>query len=374
MKKNLFIVVLCLLMAFVTVSCEKEPVHEHAYTAEWKSDATNHWHECSCGEKSDIAAHTWGLGRTTQIAAGSVDGIKEYTCTVCKQKKTEAIPYEYIKTVNVATVDQLISALNSLEDGTCIVMAAGTYDFEGKSTSVNYSGQTGWMMPILKNNVMIKAADGATVKIQSTDSIENGTWAQQVLMLVVGENFVLDGITMGWRGSKNKVVEICAKNTLIKNCTFEEKNGGDGSCLYLQSLYDGTTLKSKTSGTIVSNCTFEKNSSISVSNGAEGLTMKNNTFKEGSIIYLTGKRDTGWNDYSIDVSTVIWEGNNFATGTKMILKATDEDWSTSFGDFDPTTFGLTLESNVEPVAGRYGTANLPSNCTYNARIKTYVKK
>ncbi len=373
MKKNLLIVVLCLLMAFVTVSCEKEPVHEHAYGAEWKSDATNHWHECSCGEKTEAVAHTWDAGKITKEAAGSVDGVKEYTCTVCKQKKTETVPYEYAKTVNVSNVTELISALNSLEDGTCIIMAAGTYDFEGNSTTVNYSDQTGWMMPILKNNVMIKAADDATVKIQSTDSIANGAWATQVLMLVVGENFVLDGITMGWRGSKNKIVEICAKNTLIKNCTFAENNDS-GSCLYLQSQYDGTTLKSKTSGTIVSNCTFEKNSSISVSNGAEGLTMKNNTFKEGSKIYLTGKRDTGWNDYSIDVSTVVWEGNNFATGTTMILKATDEDWSTSFGDFDPTTFGLTLESNVEPVAGRYGTANLPDNCTYNARIKTYVKK
>jgi len=34
------------------------PPHEHAYGAEWKSDETNHWNECECGEKANEAAHT----------------------------------------------------------------------------------------------------------------------------------------------------------------------------------------------------------------------------------------------------------------------------------------------------------------------------
>ena len=33
------------------------PPHEHAYGAEWKSDETNHWNECECGEKANEAAH-----------------------------------------------------------------------------------------------------------------------------------------------------------------------------------------------------------------------------------------------------------------------------------------------------------------------------
>ena len=34
--------------------------HTHSYGSEWKNDADNHWHECSCGDKKDTAAHTAG--------------------------------------------------------------------------------------------------------------------------------------------------------------------------------------------------------------------------------------------------------------------------------------------------------------------------
>ena len=33
------------------------PTHAHQYSNQWTSDATNHWHECECGEKSDLSAH-----------------------------------------------------------------------------------------------------------------------------------------------------------------------------------------------------------------------------------------------------------------------------------------------------------------------------
>ncbi len=35
------------------------------YSKEWKSDEDSHWHECSCGEKTDIAAHTSDSGKIT---------------------------------------------------------------------------------------------------------------------------------------------------------------------------------------------------------------------------------------------------------------------------------------------------------------------
>ena len=33
--------------------------HTHKYGTEWKYDETNHWHECECGNKADITAHTF---------------------------------------------------------------------------------------------------------------------------------------------------------------------------------------------------------------------------------------------------------------------------------------------------------------------------
>jgi len=32
----------------------------HTHRLEWKKDHTNHWHECSCGDKKDVAGHEYG--------------------------------------------------------------------------------------------------------------------------------------------------------------------------------------------------------------------------------------------------------------------------------------------------------------------------
>ncbi len=36
---------------------EDIPVHTHSYGSDWKFDADNHWNECECGDKSNVAAH-----------------------------------------------------------------------------------------------------------------------------------------------------------------------------------------------------------------------------------------------------------------------------------------------------------------------------
>ncbi len=37
-----------------------EDTHVHDYSNTWTTDATNHWHECSCGAKTDLSAHDFG--------------------------------------------------------------------------------------------------------------------------------------------------------------------------------------------------------------------------------------------------------------------------------------------------------------------------
>ncbi len=46
----------------------------HTYGTEWKSDGTNHWHECACGAKKDAAAHSGGEATCTEKAECSVCG------------------------------------------------------------------------------------------------------------------------------------------------------------------------------------------------------------------------------------------------------------------------------------------------------------
>ena len=56
--------------------------HVHSFGSEWKHDGTYHWHECACGERTDVSAHTPDGGRTAQ--SGEIyTGTLTYTCTVC---------------------------------------------------------------------------------------------------------------------------------------------------------------------------------------------------------------------------------------------------------------------------------------------------
>ena len=67
--------------------------HTHSYGSEWKSDADKHWHECSCGDKKDTAAHTAGEWIIDTPATATTDGSKHKECTVCKRVlETGTIP------------------------------------------------------------------------------------------------------------------------------------------------------------------------------------------------------------------------------------------------------------------------------------------
>ena len=60
--------------------------HTHSYGSEWKYDADNHWHECSCGDKADKAAHDfkWIVDKE---ATAAQNGSKHEECKVCGCKK-----------------------------------------------------------------------------------------------------------------------------------------------------------------------------------------------------------------------------------------------------------------------------------------------
>ena len=70
-------------MATETIPATGGGEHTHSYGSEWKNDADNHWHECSCGDKKDTAAHTAGEWIIDTPATATTDGSKHKECTVC---------------------------------------------------------------------------------------------------------------------------------------------------------------------------------------------------------------------------------------------------------------------------------------------------
>ena len=69
-------------MATETIPATGGGEHTHSYGSEWKNDADNHWHECSCGDKADVAAHSfkWVVDKE---ATATKKGSKHEECKVC---------------------------------------------------------------------------------------------------------------------------------------------------------------------------------------------------------------------------------------------------------------------------------------------------
>lgn len=62
------------------------PAHTHSYSTDWKSNADNHWHECECGEKADVAEH--------DFVSNNDDTNHWKECSVCGYK-TEEVAHVY---------------------------------------------------------------------------------------------------------------------------------------------------------------------------------------------------------------------------------------------------------------------------------------
>ena len=88
----LLAVVLVLVMSLTVLSaCNKK----HNYSADWKSDADGHWHECVTKKHTDTTPkenHVWDAGVVRTAATEDAKGVMVYTCTICKFEKTEEIP------------------------------------------------------------------------------------------------------------------------------------------------------------------------------------------------------------------------------------------------------------------------------------------
>ena len=65
----------------------------HAYSENWTSDETYHWHSATCGHTTEVsgkAEHSFGDWIVTKEATEKAEGSRTRSCTVCEYKVTEA--------------------------------------------------------------------------------------------------------------------------------------------------------------------------------------------------------------------------------------------------------------------------------------------
>ena len=82
-------------LAFAVAGCQIDSDrHEHSFSKDWTSDATDHWHAATCEhtkEVSDKTAHTFSEWKTTVEATEETEGKKERICSVCSYKEEQSI-------------------------------------------------------------------------------------------------------------------------------------------------------------------------------------------------------------------------------------------------------------------------------------------
>ena len=66
--------------------------HTHDYADEWSNNETDHWNECKCGDKTDLASHAFGEWSTTKEATEKEEGSKYHICSICDYKETVTVP------------------------------------------------------------------------------------------------------------------------------------------------------------------------------------------------------------------------------------------------------------------------------------------
>lgn len=148
------------------------PAHAHQYSGKWSSDATNHWHECQCGEKSDQGAHQfqWVIDRD---ATTTKTGLKHQECTVCGyQTAAVTIPVKSAPTVTVK--DSTITVSNKSQTTKLDVKADKdaklTYKSDNKSVKVDKNGKV-----TIAKNFVGKATITVTATAGSTKTTKKVT-------------------------------------------------------------------------------------------------------------------------------------------------------------------------------------------------------
>lgn len=233
------------------------PTHAHQYSNQWTSDATNHWHECECGEKSDLSAHQFQWVIDWEATATKT-GRKHQECTICGyQTAPVTIPKKSTPTVTVK--DSTITVSNKSQTTKLDVKADKdaklTYKSDNKSVKVDKNGK----VTIAKNfvgkaTITVTATSGGAKTTQKVTITVNpkGTTFRAVyngkgrkLKAYWNRNSQVDGYQLQYGTSKN--FTGCKTVTLKSNqCTGSVRTGLKKNAAYYVRIRTYKRVSGKT--------------------------------------------------------------------------------------------------------------------------------
>jgi len=119
---------------------------DHKFSEDWSTDGEEHWHECVCGERTDVSKHTFENAEVTSAPTCALDGESVAYC-VCGEIETTVIPatgeHNYVggfctecgcEFVNTYYVN-LINSWKDI-DGFAIKIQNFSYELKGRDNSL----------------------------------------------------------------------------------------------------------------------------------------------------------------------------------------------------------------------------------------------
>ena len=332
----------------------------HAYGAEWKKDASGHWHESTCDEKapthdvmkSDFAAHTFDEGVVTKPEGYGVVGEKKFTCTVCEYSKTEEIPALDAKDNTISFANDLVdektydglafiidpAKVNRKGDGEITITYKGENDTAFSETAPSNAGEytvkatvkgtAEWKggeitTTIIINKREITLSAGVFVR-KLGENLESGKFGLTCINVAADTNNVVEWVTIGAPETYYAIGihTISATVLTVDNDNFELNNGAYGAVRFTvwnapDSFYAG----------IQDFYTFSGSSEVLITtNIANGTVKKGDQIlvnEIGKIITVNKiKKGTGTSATEVETATAGEEVGLYIDGaTKAELKS-----------------------------------------------------
>lgn len=302
----------------------------HAYGAEWKKDATGHWHESTCDAtapthgvmKSDFAAHTFDEGVVTKPEGYGVVGEKKFTCTVCEYSYTQEIDALDAKDNAISFANDLVdektydglafiidpAKVNRKGDGEITItykgendtafsatapINAGEYTVKAtvKDTAEWKGGETTTTIIINKREITLPA--GVFVR-KLGENLESGKFGLACINVAADTNNVVEWVTIGAPETYYAIgmYTIGSFNLTVDNDNFELNKGAydtvrftvwnapDSFYAGIQDLYTFSGSSEVLITTIIANGTVKKGDQILVNEIGKIITV--NKIKKGT--------------------------------------------------------------------------------------------
>ena len=213
--------------------------HTHSYGTDWKYDDTNHWHECECGDKADIAAHSASEWIIDTAATETAEGAKHKECTVCKKVlETATIPATGSSHTHSYGTDWKYDDTNHWHECEC-----------GDKADIAAHSASEWII----DTAATETAEGAkhkectvckkvleTATIPATGSSHTNSYGVYVGMTYTAGNFIyqITSIDTATLGQSKVIGVVAAKKNKITKITIPDRADCKGYRLNVTAVGD----------------------------------------------------------------------------------------------------------------------------------------